>query len=320
MDFSNATPHAFANPVTISTLALSNDHPRSICMVGGLSGEFAYKSLLGCTDVLKASPITSGHITTAPSALTNHIEIPSHPFHPNHAIISSNDSHIRTLDLTTGHFLHSPSSPSRTGTLSGHTYPFPINCTASCPDGRLRVAIGDHYTPLIIRSDTGTIERELPGHSDHGFACAWSPDARYVATAAQDRIVNIYDTRMWRVCSRFVSYGSTCRSMRFSPVGEGPRCLLLAEEADRMSVVDMVDWERVQTIDFLGGVVGVDFERDGGAFWIANCDTRFGGFMRWDTTGSGESVAGRRVEFYEEEDGLERGGGRISGRRRLRRQ
>ena len=107
--------------------------------------------------------------------------------------------------------------------------------------------------------------------------------------------------------------------MRFSPVGGGPRCLLLAEEADRVSVVDMVDWERVQTIDFLGGVVGVDFERDGGAFWIANSDTRFGGFMRWDT-GIGRSRARSGVEFGEEEDGEERGGGRISGMRRLRRQ
>ena len=105
--------------------------------------------------------------------------------------------------------------------------------------------------------------------------------------------------------------------MRFSPAGGGPRFLLLAEEADRVSVVDMVDWERVQTIDFLGGVVGVDFERDGRAFWIANSDTRFGGFMRWDT---GKPGHGRRNDCCEEEDGLERDGGRISGRRRMRRQ
>ena len=104
--------------------------------------------------------------------------------------------------------------------------------------------------------------------------------------------------------------------MRFSPLGGGSRCLLLAEETDRVSVVDMVHWERVQTMDFLGGVVGVDFEKDGGAFWIANCDARFGGFMRWDVGESGAGTASRRIEFCEDEDGRGRGDVRSSNARR----
>lgn len=298
MDFSSSTQHStFTSPVTISTLALSLDSPRSICIIGGLNGEFAYKSLLGCTDVLQRNPITTGYITTASGyALTNHIEIACHPRAPNQATIASNDAKIRTLDLTTGKFLHSSSSSSssatHTGTASGHTYPFPLNCTASCPDGRLTVAIGDSATPLILSSDTGAIERSLPGHSDHGYACAWSPDARYVATAAQDRLVNIYDARMWRIVSAFRSQATTVRSMRFSPVGGGARCLLLAEEADRVTVVDARGFEMVETHDFYGGVVGMDFEADGGGFWVANCDGRFGGFMRWERGEGGREEGG----------------------------
>jgi WD40 repeat protein len=306
MDFSNIVQHSpVISPITISTFALSTDSLRSICMIGGLNGEFAYKSLLGCTDVVKSNPTVMGHITTASSAVTNHIDIPSHPNCPHRAIIASNDAKIRTLDLTTGEFLHHPSRATHNGTASGHTYPFPLNCTASCPDGRLAVAIGDSPTPLILRSDTGAIERTLPGHSDHGFACAWSPDARYVATAAQDRLINIYDARMWRVVSCFSSHVSTVRNMRFSPVGGGPRCLVLCEEADRVTVVDARGWEGSQTHEFYGGVVGCDFEGDGGGFWVANCDSRFGGFMRWERGGGGQESGLGFVRKGAEWDGEE---------------
>jgi hypothetical protein len=76
--------------------------------------------------------------------------------------------------------------------------------------------------------------------------------------------------------------------MRFSPVGGGARCLLLAEEADRVIVVDARTFETAQTHEFYGGIVGVDFEGDGEAFWAANCDGRFGGFMRWKRRGQGQ--------------------------------
>lgn len=291
MDFSNVTQHdVFINPVTISTLALSTDHPRSICMIGGLKGEFAYKSLLGDIDTLKANPITAGRITTNDSGIINHIDIDSHnPRQPHHAIISCNDNRIRALDLSTGYFLHSSTKPNlRNGTETGHAYAFAINCTATCPDGRLRLAIGDDRKPLILRADNGDVEVELEGHSDHGFACAWSPDARYVATAAQDRRVNIYDTRTWRVVSSFSSHVSTHRSMRFSPAGGGPRYLLLAEEADRVTVVNALTFNDAQTHVFYGSIVGCDFERDGSGFWVANGDDKFGGFMRYGRTGQGQ--------------------------------
>lgn len=291
MDFGDGSDHStFVNPLIISTLALSTDHPRSICMVGGIGGEFAYKSLLGDNDVLKVNPIATGYITTNNSGVINHIDIDSHnPRQSHHAVISCNDHKIRTFDLLSGCFLNSVSKPKLgNGTDTGHTYDFAINCTAACPDGRLRVAVGDHRKPFIIRTDNGDIEHELEGHSDHGFACAWSPDARYVATAAQDRLVNVYDTRTWRILSTFSSHVSTHRSMKFSPVGGGARCLLLAEEADRVTIVNAQTFSDAQTHSFYGSIVGCDFEPDGSAFWVANGDDKFGGFMRYARTGYGQ--------------------------------
>ena len=285
MDFSDVTKYdMFLEPVSISTLALSMDHPRSICMVGGLNGEFAYKSLIGDNDMLMTNPIRTGLVTTHNSAVINHIDIQNRC-----AVISCNDNKIRTLDLETGNFLNYPSKPrTGNGTEAGHTYDFAINCTATCPDGRLRVAVGDEKEGLIINADNGEIEHELKGHSDYSFACAWSPDARYVATAAQDRLVNIYDTRTWRILSTFSSHVSTHRSMKFSPVGGGTACLLLAEEADRVTIVNARTFKDAQTLSFYGSIVGADFERDGAAFWVANSDEKFGGFMRYQRTGQGQ--------------------------------
>jgi WD40 repeat protein len=280
----------FVNPVTISTLALSTDHPRRIAMIGGLNGEFAYKSLLGDDDALNSREPSTGHITAAASGCINHIDMDYFSNRQSHhAIISCNDSKLRTLDLTTGLFLHNPSKPNpKDGTLTGHPFPFAINSSATCPDGRLRVLVGDSPSSLIVNASTGKIETTLTGHADYVFACAWSPDARHVVTAGQDRVVKIYDARTWRVVRTFSSHGSCHRSVRFSPVGGGTRCLLLAEEADRVTVVDARTFAEGQTHSFYGGVVGCDFERDGTAFWVANGDGAFGGFMRFERTGKGQ--------------------------------
>lgn len=304
IDFSSQP--SFIKPVSISTLALSTDHPRSICMAGGLNGEFAYLSLLGDNDAIKSRKPNTGFISTQENGIVNHVDIDYQSNRQqHHAVISCNDTKVRTLDLSTGAFLHNPGKSNlKDGTKTGHTYPFAINASATCPDARLRVLVGDSASSLITNAATGAVEAALTGHSDYIFACAWSPDARQVVTAGQDRLVHVYDTRTWRILRTFSSHVSSHRAMKFSPAGGGPKCLLLAEEADRVTVVNAQTFEEAQTHTFYGSVVGVDFERDGSAFWVANGDREFGGFMRYERTGKGQrkGLGFTRHRDREEED------------------
>ena len=286
MDLSKTSNETvYVSPVRVTTLALSQDYPRSICMIGGFDGEYALRRL--------ASQDTStvvGFATRAPNGIINHCDIPYSGKHAYHAVLSCNDNQIRVLDIETNTFLHNPTSgDSHSGQASGHSYPWPINCTSTSPDGRLRVVVGDTPDVTITNAETGRCERLLKGHYDFGFACAWSPDGTTVATANQDCLVNIYDTRTWRTLKTFEAHGPGCyRSMKFSPVGGGSKCLLLAESADRVTAVNATNYNECQTKTFYGEVAGVDFVPDGSSFWVANSDEKFGGMMNYERRGNGQ--------------------------------
>ena len=72
-----------------------------------------------------------------------------------------------------------------------------------CPYGKLRVVVGDTTDVSIVDAErVGRCERILKGHEDYGFACAWSPEGYYIATAHQDRLVKIWEVRSGRVSVR----------------------------------------------------------------------------------------------------------------------
>jgi WD40 repeat protein len=282
----------YAEPVRISTVALSTgDYYRGICMVGGFDGEYALKNMLHNAE---DQSVIVGHATRASYGIINHIDIDYYA-HGNEyrAVMACNDNKIRILDVETNTFLSDPGSNTntavRSGELSGHHYPFAVNCTAMCPDGKLRVVVGDTTDVHVVNAETGQSERILQGHEDYGFACAWSPDGSYIATANQDRLVKIWDTRNWRVVTQFAGVNAGYRSMRFSPVGGGSKCLLLAEPADRVCVVNATTYETMQTHAFYGEIVGIDFHGDGTGFWVANGDEKFGGMMEYERRGYGQS-------------------------------
>jgi WD40 repeat protein len=298
----------YAEPVRISTVALSTgDYYRGICMVGGFDGEYALLNMLH--DAEDRSVIV-GHATRASYGIINHIDIDYYA-HGNEyrAVMACNDNKIRILDAETNTFLSDPGSNTntavRSGELSGHSYPWPVNCTAMCPHGKLRVVVGDTTDVVVVNAESGASERILKGHDDYGFACAWSPDGCYIATANQDRLVKIWDARTWRIVTEFVAQVAGYRSMRWSPVGGGSKCLLLAEPADRVCVINATTYETMQTHEFYGEIVGMDFQADGTGFWVANGDEKFGGMMEYERRGYGQDYG---FGFLEKK-GIEAAGG-----------
>lgn len=251
----------FQCPVKISTM--SSRHGVSIA--GGFCGEYALRA--AGTD----EPAAEGYVTKDFNGITTHIDIVKHRTSRSPtAIIASNDKHLRVLDCESNQF------------VADYALSCAVNCTATSPDGRLRAVVGDSPDAWVIEADTGRPVHPLRGHRDFGFACAWSPDMRHIATGNQDKTVIIWDARTWRILETIESDVAGYRSLRFSPVGGGPRTLLLCEPADRIAIVDAQTYQSRQVHDFFGEIGGADYTPDGGAIWVANTDQHFGGFMEYE--------------------------------------
>ncbi|KAJ5581084.1 hypothetical protein N7450_007385 [Penicillium hetheringtonii] len=219
IDLSRAYPEAgFLGPVKISSMKSAH----GLTIAGGFCGEYALQNTDGQGSGAK------GLVTPDPNdGITNHVDIvPNRSGSSPICVFSSNDRHLRILDCETNIF------------LSDQELSRPINCTATSPDSRLRVVIGDSPDAWVIEADTGRPVHPLRGHKDFGFACAWSPDMRHIATSNQDKKVIIWDARTWRILETIDSDVAGYRSLHFSPVGGGPRTLLCAEPADRISIID----------------------------------------------------------------------------------
>lgn len=246
-------------------------------VIGGYDGNYALKSLSSGID----SPHSLGtltpqeRITHEGIGYTNHVctFLDRRSGLP-HAVFSSNDNYVRTLDCYSNRLIRA------------HNYGWAVNCTATSPDGRLRAIVGDTCSPWIVDAEKGDKIVRLANHTDFGFACAWSPDGRHVATGNQDRIVQIWDSRAWKQPLEVLSTElAGVRCMQFSPLGGGIPVLLLAESADFVSVVDAQTFQSRQQFDFFGEIGGVSFIPDGSKFFVANTDEHFGGILEFDQVG-----------------------------------
>ncbi|EYE91812.1 WD40 repeat domain-containing protein [Aspergillus ruber CBS 135680] len=293
MDLSRPTTwenSVFHSPVKISTMKTAH----GVSIVGGFAGEYAIRAegdttpttLIPGTTTPASTPSTHGFVTRDPNGITNHIDIIPHRTSRNPiGIFASNDNHLRTLDIETDTF------------TSDYDLSCAVNCTSTSPDGRLRVVVGDSPDALIIEADTGRPVQPLRGHRDYGFACAWSPDMLHVATGNQDKTTIIWDARMWKPLTMLSSDISGYRSLRYSPVGGGPRTLLMTEPADRIAIVDAQTYTSRQVHDFFGEIAGADFSPDGGEIWVANSDDVYGGFMGFERRAWGKGVEAGEEEL-----------------------
>ena len=285
IDLSRAYPESgFLGPVKISSMKTAH----GLTIAGGFCGEYALQN-----NDLQGSG-AKGLITPDPNdGITNHVDIvPNRTGNSPICVFSSNDRHLRILDCETNMF------------ISDQELSRPINCTATSPDCRLRVVIGDSPDAWVIEADTGRPVHPLRGHKDFGFACAWSPDMRHIATSNQDKKVIIWDARTWKILETIDSDIAGYRSLHFSPVGGGPRTLLCSEPADRISIIDAQLFQSRQVHDFFGEIGGADFSPDGGKIWVANTDPHFGGFLEFTRRewGRGFGILDLYNEFLSERE------------------
>lgn len=257
------------HPQRISTLAASD----GVLAVGGYNGEYAIKSLYSANDGSHAC----GALTRAINSITNHAHtFPDRRSGNPQAVFCSNDEKIRVLDCNTNTFVRE------------HKIDWPVNCSATSPDGRLRLVVGDDTKPWVVDAETGRQIIVLHPHDDFGFACDWSPDGRHMVTGNQDGQVMLWDARRWDTPLFEKTVGTEIggiRSLHFLPLGEGRPVLLMAEPADIISVVDAVTFDTRQRFEFFGEIGGTGFVPDGSAFYVANMDRTFGGIFEFERTG-----------------------------------
>ena len=244
-----------------------------VLVAGSYEGVYAMKSL---SSDFESAPVT-GTIATGGDVSTNHIH--THLDRQSglpRVVFDSNDRSIRILDCITSKW------------VGCHKYPYQVNCSATSPDGRLRLLNGDNCKPIVANAETGETLAKLPGHEDFGFACDWAPDGITMATGHQDGLVKVWDARKLDESIHTIAMEQAgCRSLLFSPLGSGKRVLVLAEPADFVHIVDGQTFESKQTIDFFGEISGISLPPDGSRLYIANADAKYGGLMElersWDS-------------------------------------
>jgi WD40 repeat protein len=272
------------NGIQISTIAA--DH--NVLIAGGFGGEYGMTLL----DSKPQADHVEGIITTDPNPITNHIQIHlnRHSGLP-HAAFASNDNSLRILDCTSN------------AMVAHHKYDYAINCSAISPDHRLRVIVGDHQDVIICDAEKGEVLQKLAGHVDYGFACAWADNGWHVATGNQDKLIKIWDARMWtdragvgQPLQTIAATVAGVRSLTFSPLGSGKRVLVAAEAADVVNVINAETYASKQTLDFFGEICGVDFAPDGQALFVGIYDALRGGIMEFEKCDFGELYGRERFQ------------------------
>lgn len=257
-----------SRPLQITCVSNCVSSSEDMLVAGGFYGEYALTNL---NSEIETQPV-HGYLTHETNGITNHV----HTFNHRHgrqirAAFCSNDQRLRILDCHTNVL---------TDTFS---YPYAINCSTTSPDGRLRMVVGDQCAALLTNAETGQCLERMKDHKDDVFACAWADDGIHVATAAQDSEVVIYDARRWDTPLTTIGTEMGCaRSLRFSPVGSGQRCLFVAEASDFVNVIDARTFETCQRLDFFGTIGGMALTPDGSSLFVANCDAKFGGLIQYD--------------------------------------
>lgn len=274
---------------SITTIATLDD----VLIAGAFEGEYAITNLSSTSDTPCTFGRTSDFAVATKSKIVNHLHLfeSRTTYHPQ-GVLCSNDYRLRILDCATNTFTHN------------FEYSAAVNCSATSPNGRMRVVVGDFQETLITNAETGRPFETLKTHTDDAFACAWADDGIHIATAAQDSTIVVWDARNWaQPLTVLTSELSIPRALRFSPIGSGPRVLVAAEADDYISIINAQTFESKQTFDFFGPIGGVAFTPDGQSLFVANGERRFGGIIELERTGWAERAA-RRGSFESDRDDL----------------
>lgn len=255
-------------PIKITSLHASSSHAGNVLIAGGFEGEYAMMKLDS------EDPHTEGFVTHDRNGLVTHIHSFAHKTSGSlQAGFCSNDNRFRVMDVSSQRF------------TSSFDYDTSINCAVTAPDGRLRALVGDSADALITDAATGEELVSLAGHDDNIFACAWSPDQRFVATGSADGKVLLWEPRNWsRPLACMPSVVTCARSLHFTADSAS---LIAAENEDVVSIFDTRDWTGRQDIRFFGTIAGVALLDGGDELVIGNGDRTVGGLMTFQRTRGG---------------------------------
>ena len=281
----------FVNPhfrhTRISAMAANSE----LVIAGGLAGEYIIKTLqevrsqtnlddsseLSVNDSYHSSGTCfEGVMTSDSNGITNNISLVSseHAMSP-HALFSSNDQYIRTLDIT------------RNQVLDCFDFGWRVNCSDyNRLNSNLRVFVGDSLDSIVMDAKSRDVVCKLRGHSDYGFACAWSPMRPLIATGNQDGTCRIYDLRNTSETLHVLEtqLNDAIRSIHFDSTG---KYLVFAEEIDHVTVFDVhSDFQVGQIINMWGEIsgIGITDGADGGGqtITIGNFDRTVGGIFQFE--------------------------------------
>ncbi|KAK5120375.1 hypothetical protein LTR85_006314 [Meristemomyces frigidus] len=283
MDLSKPTESAASFRITClatsPSSAFSTYRSHSLLIAGGFYGEYAMRNMDGGASI----SCNEGFVTHAYNGLVTHV----HAFTGRRsgipqAAFCSNDRKLRSMDTSTLRF---------TDTF---TYDQAVNCSATSPEGRLRVLVGDSHEAHITNAERGDVLVTLHGHTDHGFACAWAGNGVHIATGAQDGTTRVWDARNWSQPLRALpSVMSSPRSLHFSDNDS----LIVAEDDDVVSIYDSRTFAKQQDLRFFGSIAGVALLDGGAEIAVANIDKKVGGLLTFQRTAQGVNggVFGGRV-------------------------
>ena len=236
----------------------------------------------------------------------NHVEIVK-PYSSEvpQAILSSSDGCLYTIDCMTGEIV---GQGKWYGDFADNSAAWESTCTSQSPSRRLRAVVGNYGRVLITATDGGNVLEDLTGHFDAITACAWSENGIHLATGGLDKVVKIWDARMWknkdgtgRPLTTIASKLSRVGGLEFSPIGSGRRCLMISEEADVISFLDARTFNKKQTIEVLGQLTGGGWSEDGQRVMVGVQDDLVGGMLTLERCGWGQG------DEYTQEDVKPRG-------------
>lgn len=214
-----------------------------VVAVGGFDGEIIVRTL-------QTGKTYGRRVSENANNITNGIDL----FYKSSGVLtaacSNNDCAVRLLDVETGE---------QTGS---YEFAWAVNLSvARQSKGDLICVVGDCTESVILDERVRKQVLTLDGHLDFSFAASWQDSDGYlVATGNQDKSARIYDIRRPdRSLHLLLAHKTAVRSLCFSPCGT---FLAVGETADYVSIYNIHDLSKRQTVDFFGDFAGFDFSPD----------------------------------------------------------
>src|SRR5262249_5384342 len=96
---------------------------------------------------------------------------------------------------------------------------FANHSLAFSPDGRQLLSAGNSRDIQLWDVETGSLIRELHGHTAEVFAAIFHPDGRRIVSAGRDRVIRIWDPVQGDELAALLGHTSYIFSLSFSPDG-----------------------------------------------------------------------------------------------------